>query len=132
MATEAAAPPTDTPAWPTAPELDPKYDEELLGKYPTIVPKTGTPAEDEKGYAGNLNDMQKAQLFQLRSMLESEGYNDRLDTLTMVRAALLSISPSSRPLTMLLLAAVLACPQVRRQPVQADVSAVSHRHERAS
>lgn len=114
MTTEATAPPAtaDAPTWPTAPELDPKYDGEYLGKYPTIIPATGT-AEDEKGYAGHLNDMQKAQLFQLRSMLEAEGYKDRLDTLTMVGSfgCILSLHVANSWAV-----AVPACPQVRCQP----------------
>ncbi|KAH7362064.1 CRAL-TRIO domain-containing protein [Plectosphaerella cucumerina] len=77
------AAPQETLPWTPAPELDEKYDN--YGKvFPTVVP-ISDPKDAEKGYAGHLSEMQKAQLFQLRSMLEAEGYTDRLDTLTMLR-----------------------------------------------
>ncbi|KND89300.1 Sec14 cytosolic factor, partial [Tolypocladium ophioglossoides CBS 100239] len=44
-----------------------------------------TAAEAPQGHAGNLTEEQIAQVHQLRMMLESEGYTDRLDTLTMLR-----------------------------------------------
>ncbi|KAK6218878.1 Sec14 cytosolic factor [Colletotrichum tabaci] len=75
--------PQASPNWETAPELDPKYDD-YLGDFPTVA-HIGEPRDGERGYAGHLNDMQKAQLFQLRSMLEAEGHTERLDTLTMLR-----------------------------------------------
>lgn len=76
----------EKPKWETASELDPKYDD-YLGAFPTIAPIT-EPGEAGKGYAGHLNDMQKAQLFQLRSLLETEGYTEHLDTLTLVGSLL--------------------------------------------
>ncbi|TQN68689.1 Sec14 cytosolic factor [Colletotrichum shisoi] len=76
--------PQGSPKWETAPELDPKYDDYYLGDFPTVA-RIGEPRDGERGYAGHLNDMQKAQLFQLRSLLEAEGHTERLDTLTMLR-----------------------------------------------
>lgn len=67
----------------TAPELDPKYDD-FIGQFPTVAP-ISDPADEKKGYPGHVDEAQKAQLFQLRSMLEAEGYTQRLDTLTMLR-----------------------------------------------
>ncbi len=43
-----------------------------------------TAAEAQDGHPGHLTEMQIAQVHQLRMMLESEGYTERLDTLTMV------------------------------------------------
>jgi hypothetical protein len=57
-------------------ELDPKYDNY---DYPT------TSVDARSGHAGHLNPAQQAQVHQLRLMLESEGYKERLDTLTLVR-----------------------------------------------
>ena len=44
-----------------------------------------TQAASQDGHLGYLTDAQIAQVHQLRMMLESEGYAERLDTLTMVR-----------------------------------------------
>ncbi|KAF3931717.1 Patellin-3 [Dactylella cylindrospora] len=38
-----------------------------------------------KGHPGNTDDMQEAQVFQLRTMLEQAGYTERLDTNTLLR-----------------------------------------------
>jgi hypothetical protein len=57
-------------------ELDPKYDN---FEYPT------TSSIKQNGHPGHTTPEQDAQLFQLRSKLESEGYTERLDTLTLVR-----------------------------------------------
>lgn len=57
-------------------KLDPKYDNY---EYPTIAP---TP---QSGHPGHTTPEQDAQVFQLRSMLEQEGYTKNLDTLTLVR-----------------------------------------------
>ena len=63
----------------TAPkqELDPKYDHY---DYPTVSPNA------QSGHPGHTTPQQDAQVFQLRMMLEAEGYTDRLDTLTMVKS----------------------------------------------
>ena len=57
-------------------KLDPKYDDY---DYPTTAP------ESAAGHPGHTTPEQDAQVFQLRTMLESEGYKDRLDTLTLLR-----------------------------------------------
>ncbi|OCK82417.1 SEC14 cytosolic factor [Lepidopterella palustris CBS 459.81] len=57
-------------------QLDPKYDNY---EYPTTAP---TP---QPGHPGHTTPEQDAQVFQLRTMLESLGYTERLDTLTMLR-----------------------------------------------
>ncbi|RCI13109.1 hypothetical protein L249_0134 [Ophiocordyceps polyrhachis-furcata BCC 54312] len=44
-----------------------------------------TAAEKKDGHAGHLTQDQIAQVHQLRMMLESEGYTERLDTLTLLR-----------------------------------------------
>jgi len=58
-------------------ELDPKYDQY---DFPTVAP---TP---QKGHPGHTTPQEDAQVFQLRMMLEQEGYTERLDTLTLVRS----------------------------------------------
>ncbi|KEY65368.1 hypothetical protein S7711_04266 [Stachybotrys chartarum IBT 7711] len=57
-------------------DLDPKYDNY---DFP-LNAEQGQP-----GHAGFLTSEQIAQVHQLRLMLESEGYTDRLDTLTLLR-----------------------------------------------
>ncbi|KAL2268343.1 hypothetical protein VTJ83DRAFT_3189 [Remersonia thermophila] len=57
-------------------ETDPKYDDY---DYPTTAP---VPANGHPGY---LTPGQQAQVFQLRMLLEAEGYKERLDTLTLLR-----------------------------------------------
>jgi hypothetical protein len=57
-------------------ELDPKYDHY---DYPTTSP------DPRPGHPGHTTKEQDAAVFQLRTMLEQEGYKDRLDTLTMLR-----------------------------------------------
>ncbi|KAF2429611.1 Sec14 cytosolic factor [Tothia fuscella] len=57
-------------------KLDPKYDNY---DYPVVAPNA------LNGHPGYTTDMQDAQVHQLRSLLEQEGYNDRLDTLTLLR-----------------------------------------------
>lgn len=57
-------------------ELDPKYDHY---DFPTIAP------DPQSGHPGWTTKEQDAQVFQLRMMLEAEGYTDGLDTLTMLR-----------------------------------------------
>jgi hypothetical protein len=64
-----------TPA-PSQLELDPKYDNY---DFPT------TPPRPQNGHPGYLTAQQQAQVNQLRLLLESEGYTERLDTLTLVR-----------------------------------------------
>ncbi|KAK4218412.1 CRAL-TRIO domain-containing protein [Rhypophila decipiens] len=61
---------------PTELELDPKYDDY---DYPTKAPVP------QNGHPGFLTASQQASVFQLRMMLESEGYTKRLDTLTLLR-----------------------------------------------
>jgi hypothetical protein len=56
-------------------ELDPKYDDY---DFPTIS------ANVQSGHPGHTTPQQDAQVFQLRSMLEQQGYKSRLDTLTLV------------------------------------------------
>lgn len=60
----------------TKQELDPKHDHY---DYPTISPS------NQAGHPGHTTQMQDAQVFQLRSLLEQAGYTKRLDTLTLVR-----------------------------------------------
>lgn len=55
---------------------DPKYDNY---DYPTTSPHPQT------GHPGHTTEEQDAKVYQLRMMLEQEGYHDRLDTLTLVR-----------------------------------------------
>ena len=57
-------------------QLDPKYDHY---DFPTTAPTK------QNGHPGHTTPEQDAQVFQLRSMLEGEGYSERLDTLTLVR-----------------------------------------------
>lgn len=57
-------------------ELDPKYDDY---DFPTVAPVAAN------GHPGHLTAAQQAQVSQLRMMLESQGYTDRLDTLTLLR-----------------------------------------------
>ncbi|KAF2858898.1 SEC14 cytosolic factor [Piedraia hortae CBS 480.64] len=57
-------------------ELDPKYDRY---DYPTISATT------QPGHPGHTTNEQDAAVHQLRSMLEQEGYKQRLDTLTLLR-----------------------------------------------
>jgi len=57
-------------------ELDPKYDHY---DFPTTAPG------GQSGHPGHTTKEQDAAVFQLRSMLEQEGYTQRLDTLTMLR-----------------------------------------------
>jgi hypothetical protein len=57
-------------------KLDPKYDDY---DFPTTAPET------QPGHPGHTTPEQDAQVFQLRSMLEAEGYTKNLDTLTLLR-----------------------------------------------
>ena len=57
-------------------ELDPKYDHY---DFPTTAP------EPRPGHPGHTTKEQDAAVFQLRSILEQEGYTKRLDTLCMLR-----------------------------------------------
>jgi hypothetical protein len=57
--------------------LDPKYDSHL--DFPTVAPTA------QSGHPGHTTKEQDAAVHQLRSMLEAEGYKERLDTLTMLR-----------------------------------------------
>lgn len=57
-------------------QTDPKYDHY---DFPIVA------AEPQQGHAGYTTPEQDAQVFQLRTMLEQEGYTDRLDTLTLLR-----------------------------------------------
>ena len=57
-------------------ELDSKHDDYDF-PLQAVTPQSGHP--------GYLTQGQQAQVFQLRMMLESEGFTERLDTLTMVR-----------------------------------------------
>lgn len=57
-------------------KLDPKYDHY---DYPTVAPVA------QNGHPGHTTPEQDAQVFQLRTQLESEGYTKNLDTLTLLR-----------------------------------------------
>ena len=56
-------------------KLDPKYDHY---DYPTVAPVA------QNGHPGHTTPEQDAQVFQLRTQLEAEGYTKNLDTLTLV------------------------------------------------
>ena len=60
-------------------KLDPKYDHH---DYPTTAP------ESQPGHPGHTTPEQDAQVYQLRTQLEREGYTERLDTLTLVRTVM--------------------------------------------
>lgn len=55
---------------------DPKYDQY---DFPTTAP------EPQSGHPGHTTPEQDAKVYQLRTMLEQEGFTERLDTLTMLR-----------------------------------------------
>lgn len=55
---------------------DSKYDQY---DFPTTAP------EPQPGHPGHTTPEQDAKVYQLRTMLEQEGYKERLDTLTMLR-----------------------------------------------
>jgi hypothetical protein len=59
-----------------AKNFDPKYDHY---DFPTTAP------EPRPGHPGHTTEEQDAKVFQLRTMLEQEGYTDRLDTLSLLR-----------------------------------------------
>ena len=59
-----------------AQNLDPKYDSHL--DFPTVAPVA------QSGHPGHTTKEQDAAVHQLRSMLETEGYKERLDTLTLL------------------------------------------------
>ena len=63
-------------------ELDPKYDDY---DFPTMAPVA------QNGHPGFLTPIQQAQVYQLRQLLESEGFTKRLDTLTLVWETLCKI-----------------------------------------
>ncbi|KAK2802224.1 cytosolic factor, phosphatidylinositol/phosphatidylcholine transfer protein [Emmonsiellopsis sp. PD_5] len=56
--------------------LDPKHDDY---DFPTTAP------DAQSGHPGHTTPEQDAQVYQLRTMLEQEGYTERLDTLTLLR-----------------------------------------------
>ena len=62
--------------YPTIENLDPKYDHY---DYPTVS------SNKQSGHPGHTTPQQDAQVFQLRTKLESDGYTERLDTITLVR-----------------------------------------------
>lgn len=66
----------------TSAELDPKYDDY---DFPVVAPVK------QDGHPGHLTPEQIEKVKQLRATLESKGYTDRLDTLTLVRCATRSI-----------------------------------------
>lgn len=70
-------------------DIDPKYDDY---DFPYAA------AEEHDGHQGFLKELQIAQVHQLRTMLEAEGYTERLDTLTMVRGPRCPATPSPRHL----------------------------------
>lgn len=62
-------------------ELSPKYDD---FDFPIVA------SNQASGHPGHLTPEQMEKVKQLRESLESQGYTDRLDTLTLVRRPLLS------------------------------------------
>jgi|SRR5205809_448444 len=78
MAGQASTPRTSTPQPAVNPhmDLDPKYDDY---DHPTTAP------ERQYGHPGHTTKEQDAQVYQLRAMLEQEGYTERLDTLCLLR-----------------------------------------------
>lgn len=70
--------------------LDPKHDHY---DYPTTAPTV------QSGHPGHTTPQEDAQVFQLRSMLESEGYTERLDTHTMVGIRQSSITLAANSLS---------------------------------
>lgn len=66
----------DTPRTNPHMDLDPKYDDY---DFPTTAPET------QSGHPGHTTKEQDAQVHQLRAELEKLGYNERLDTLTLLR-----------------------------------------------
>jgi hypothetical protein len=61
---------------PKTANLDSNYDDY---DYPVTAP------EVKSGHPGHTTDEQDAKVFQLRTMLEQDGFKERLDTLTMLR-----------------------------------------------
>lgn len=88
-------------------KLDPKYDDY---DYPVTAP------ENKSGHPGHTTPEQDAQVFQLRTMLEAEGYKERLDTLTLVGDV-----RSRKCLADAIPVAIFESTQVRRQPRKRDV-----------
>lgn len=66
--------------YPQIQNLDPKYDHY---DYPTVS------SNKQSGHPGHTTPQQDAQVFQLRTKLEADGYTERLDTITLVRPLLL-------------------------------------------
>lgn len=64
-------------------KLDPKYDDY---DFPTTAPTK------QAGHPGHTTPEQDAQVFQLRSKLEADGYTERLDTLTLVRSSAVNLT----------------------------------------
>lgn len=96
----APAPPTaDAPGM----KLDPKYDDY---DFPVVTP------DPQPGHPGHLTSEQQAQVDQLRLMLESEGYTQRLDTITLVWSPSTKHSRGSDTDVLISAAAIPACPQV--------------------
>ncbi|TVY41135.1 Sec14 cytosolic factor [Lachnellula occidentalis] len=62
--------------YPTIQNLDPKYDHY---DYPTVS------SNKQSGHPGHTTPQQDAQVYQLRTKLESEGHTERLDTITLLR-----------------------------------------------
>lgn len=102
-------------------ELEPKYDQY---DFPLLPPNPAS------GHPGNLDEGQKAQVFQLRMLLEAEGCTKRLDTLTLVRTGERHSSWTVRRLgskiTDRILAAVPPRPEIRRHAGQEDVRSDSY------
>lgn len=95
-------------------ELDPKYDDY---DYPVVAPVK------QDGHPGHLTPEQIEKVKQLRASLESKGYTDRLDTLTLVCDGPRGHGPWGRDygLTRMLTAAIPACAQVRPGCYRGDV-----------
>lgn len=66
--------------------MDPKHDHY---DYPTVTPTA------QSGHPGHTTPEQDAQVHQLRTQLEQEGYTARLDTLTLVRSLTLKVHQNS-------------------------------------
>jgi hypothetical protein len=69
-------------------QSDSKYDDY---DFPTTSP------EVKSGHPGHTTKEQDAQVFQLRTQLEQEGYTERLDTLCMVSGLLCAQQKNLKP-----------------------------------
>jgi hypothetical protein len=94
-------------------KLDDKYDHY---DFPTTSPNALS------GHPGHTTPEQDAQVYQLRMKLESAGYTERLDTLTLVRTQHLLYLPSN--MLTRCLAAISTSPQIRCRTLREDVRCI--------